>query len=184
MYNANWRQTMKTLVLGFVLGIGLVVAGAYLYFSLGYAPAAAAAPPMTFEKKLASMALQARIAKEAPSGVPLPLDEANLMSGAHLYREHCAVCHGLNAQPETAISKGMFPKPPQLVQGKGVTDDPPGETFWKLKNGIRLTGMPGFGQSLTEQQLWQVSLLVAHADKLPAPVQAELTSPPQGAAKH
>jgi thiosulfate dehydrogenase len=71
----------------------------------------------------------------------------------------------------------MFPKPPQLFEGHGVTDDPAGETYWKAKNGIRLTGMPGFGASLSEQQLWQVSLLLAHADKLPSSAQKVLNSP-------
>src|SRR5579864_6636392 len=169
---------MKTLLLGLVLGIALVLAGAYLFFSLGFAPVATAAPPMPFEEKMAKMALHARIAKEAPTGVPVPADEPNLISGAQLYRENCAVCHGLNGQPETAAAKGMFPKPPQFFQGHGVTDDPAGETYWKAKNGIRLTGMPAYGPSMSEQQLWQVSLLLAHADKLPPSVQKVLNSSP------
>src|SRR6266849_5322469 len=105
---------MKTLLLGLVLGVVLVVAGVYLYFSLGYAPVATSAPAMPFEEKLASMALRARIAKEAPSGIPIPADEANLTAGAMLYHENCAVCHGMNGGSESAIAKGMFPKPPQL----------------------------------------------------------------------
>jgi len=70
----------------------------------------------------------------------------------------------------------MFPKPPQLFRGKGVTDDEPGETYWKVANGIRLTGMPGFGATLKDDQLWQVSLVLAHADKLPESVRNRLTS--------
>jgi len=169
---------MKTLFLGLVLGIGLLIAGAYLYFSLGYAPVATSAPPLPFEKKMASMALHARLAKEAPSGVPVSADETNLIAGAQLYREYCAVCHGLTGLPETAITRGMFPKPPQFFQGHGVTDDPVGETYWVVKNGIRLTGMPAFGPSLSEQQLWQVSLLLAHADKLPPGAQKVLVGAP------
>ena len=57
----------------------------------------------------------------------------------------------------------------------GVTDDPPAETFWKVANGIRLTGMPGFKQSLSETQMWQISLMLANADKLPRSVTALLT---------
>ena len=68
----------------------------------------------------------------------------------------------------------MFPKPPQLFNGKGVTDDPVGETFWKVENGIRLSGMPAFKASLMEDEMWQVSLLLAHADKLPDSVRDEL----------
>ena len=169
---------MKTLLLGLVLGVALVCVGAYLYFSLGFAPVATAAPPMPFEEKMANMALHARIAKEAPSGVPAPADETNLIAGAQIYREHCAVCHGVNGRPETAAAKGMFPKPPQFFQGHGVTDDPVGQTYWIAKNGIRLTGMPGFGPSLSEQQLWQVSLLLAHADKLTLGVQKVLGGAP------
>lgn len=169
---------MKTLLFGLVLGIAAMLCGAYLYFSLGYAPVATSAPPMPFEERMAKMALHARIAKEAPSGVPVPADEVNLLAGAQLYHEHCAVCHGLNGRSETATAKGMFPKPPQFFQGHGVTDDPVGETYWKAKNGIRLTGMPAYGPSVSDQQLWQVSLLLAHADKLPPSAQKVLSGAP------
>jgi mono/diheme cytochrome c family protein len=53
----------------------------------------------------------------------------------------------------------------------GVSDDPPGETYWKVDNGIRLTGMPAFKGVLTDAQIWQVSLLAASADK-PLPPEA------------
>jgi thiosulfate dehydrogenase len=75
----------------------------------------------------------------------------------------------------TAIAKGMFPKVPQLFHGTGVTDDPVGETFWKVQNGIRLTGMPAFKGSLSDEEMWQVSQLLAQADKLPDSAKAELS---------
>jgi mono/diheme cytochrome c family protein len=71
----------------------------------------------------------------------------------------------------------MFPKPPRLFKGHGVTDDPPGETYWKAANGIRLTGMPAYSGSLSDTQLWQVSLMLAKADKLPAAASASLQKP-------
>jgi mono/diheme cytochrome c family protein len=77
----------------------------------------------------------------------------------------------------TAIAKGMFPKPPELMEGKGVTDDTPGETYWKVVHGIRLTGMPGFKGNLSDTQAWQVSILLANADHLPASVKAALSNP-------
>jgi len=157
---------MRNLFLGFVIALMVVVIGVFLYFGLGAAPVATSAPAMPGESLLAGMALHARIAKDAPKQAPIPADEPNLLAGARVYREHCAVCHGLNGQPETAIAKGMFPHPPQLFTGHGVTDDPAGETYWKAANGIRLTGMPGFKASLSETQLWQVSLMLANAAKL------------------
>jgi hypothetical protein len=73
----------------------------------------------------------------------------------------------------------MYTPPPQLFQGQGVTDDPIEETYWKVANGIRLTGMPGYRGSLMDSQLWQVSMLLSSADKLPAPVAAFLANPPK-----
>jgi mono/diheme cytochrome c family protein len=162
---------------GLLTGILLVPLCAYVYLRLGYAPAATSAPPFPFEKTIASMALNAHIAKEAPAKTDIPLTEDALMEGAKVYREYCAVCHGIGSEPKSPTARGMYPPPPQLFQGKGVTDDPVGETYWKVANGIRLTGMPGYRGSLMDTQLWQVTLLVSSADKLPPPVSAFLTNP-------
>jgi len=75
----------------------------------------------------------------------------------------------------------MFPKPPHLFRGKGVTDDEPGETYWKIANGIRLSGMPGFKQTLTETEMWQTSVLLANADKISDAVKQQLAPPPMPA---
>jgi mono/diheme cytochrome c family protein len=169
------------LLAGFVLGVlaTLLLAGVtvYSYFARGMAPVATSAPPMPFEKRLARMALHARLEREMPGEAPIPADEANLQAGARVYVQHCAVCHGLPGGSQTAIAQGEFPKPPHLFRGKGVTDDPPGESYWKVAKGIRLTGMPGFEKSLPANEIWQVALLVANADKLPPSVGAVLASP-------
>jgi thiosulfate dehydrogenase len=168
---------MKRFLTGLVIGVLLVPSLAYVYLRLGYAPAAATAPPLPLEKLIASMALNAHIAKEAPAKADIPVTEDALMAGAKVYRDYCAVCHGVGAEPKGPIAAGMYPPPPQLFHGKGVSDDPVGETYWKVANGIRLTGMPGYRGSLMDTQLWQVTLLVSSADKLPPPVSAFLTNP-------
>lgn len=164
-------------LLGLVIGIIILPLIAFLVIWFGYAPVATAAPPLPLERTLASMALRARISREAPKSSPIEPTEANLVAGAKTYREHCAVCHGTAGEPETATAKGMFPKPPQLFHGKGVTDDPVGETFWKASNGIRLTGMPAYHGSLSDEQLWQVSELLANANHLPAAVNDLMAQP-------
>jgi hypothetical protein len=68
----------------------------------------------------------------------------------------------------------MYPRPPQLFKGHGVTDDPVGETYWKVANGIRLTGMSAYTNSLSQTEMWQVSLLLANADKLRQQVRSSL----------
>lgn len=168
---------MGRFLLGVIIGILLVAICGYMYFAFGYAPVATAASPIPFETRLAHMALNRVIAKDAPQKPAIQPSEDNYMAGAHIYREQCAVCHGLPGQPQPDIATGEFPRPPQLFKGKGVTDDPAGETYWKVANGIRLTGMPAYSKSLNQDQMWQVSLLLANADKLSETVRAELAAP-------
>ncbi len=166
---------------GLIVGMVLVPLAFYLYMRSGRAPVATYEAAMPMEEMLAKAALHARLRAAAPKAVPIPADEAALLAGAGVYRGNCAVCHGLPHRAATPIAKGMFPRPPQLFQSdEMVTDDPAGVTFWKAKYGIRLTGMPGFQASLSDQQLWQVSLLLAGADKLPASVGQALSAPPSG----
>jgi thiosulfate dehydrogenase len=172
---------IRAFVIGLILGIVGVMGGAWFYFSTGRAPVAVSDPTMPFEKKLANSALHARIAKDPHTDPPpVPASESTYLAAADVYKQNCAVCHGLPGQPQSAIAKGMFPKPPELFRGTGVTDDPAWETYWKAKNGIRLTGMPGFEKTLNDTQLWQVSVLLANADKVSPAVNAALASPPPG----
>ena len=166
----------RTLLTLLVLIVVVALAG-YFYLSLGYAPVSTASAPLPFEKTITSMALDARVKKEAPAQAALPVTDDNLIAGARSYSKYCAVCHGLEGQPESEIAKGMFPKPPQLFKGHGVTDDPVGETYWKIENGIRLTGMPAFRESLPENQIWQVALMLANAEKLPPAAKKIVSSP-------
>jgi thiosulfate dehydrogenase len=166
-------------LIGLILGILIVPAVLFLYIRSGSAPTAATDPPMPFEKFLARGGLRARINKEASQRDLATFTTGDLAAGAEVYQKNCAFCHGLPAQPPSAASKGMFPHAPQLFMADDtVTDDPVGETYWKVKNGIRLTGMPSFKEALTEQQMWQVSALMARADKVPPDVLALLKPAP------
>jgi mono/diheme cytochrome c family protein len=168
---------VRAFVIGVILGAALVPLCVYYYFGSGNAPAATSAPAMPFESMLAHKALNARIEREMPKNVPIQPTGENFAAGAQVYRDNCAVCHSLPGQKESAIALGMYPRPPKLLEGKGVTDDPAGESYWKVANGIRLTGMPGFRDALNDTQMWQVSLLVAQADKLPKSVSDTLRAP-------
>lgn len=167
---------LKAFAMGIAVGVLLVLGGIWFYFTSGRAPVAVTDSPLPFERRLAHGAMHAHVGRQPHATPAVPADEPNLLSGVEVYRQNCAVCHGLPGAAETAIAKGMYPEPPQLFQGEGVTDDPAWETHWKAANGIRMTGMPGFQGRLTEAQLWQVSQLLAIADKLPMPVNAALAS--------
>ena len=165
---------MGKFLVGLILGLIVIPVCVYMYFSSGSAPVATSSDPMPFEKMLAGMALHARMDKEMPKSVPIAADESAFVAGAQIYKDQCAVCHGLPDQPKSAVSQGMFPKPPELFHGTGVTDDEPWETYWKVENGIRMTGMPGFKGQLAEKEIWQVTMLVKNADKVTEPVKKEL----------
>src|SRR5580693_6201786 len=176
---------MRGFLIGLILGLLIVPIAIFFYVENGQAPAAAADAPMPFEKFIARGALHARIKKEAPERDLSTFTTADLIAGADAYQKNCAFCHGLPLQQPSAAAQGMFPHAPQLFTEKEtVTDDPVGVTYWKVKNGIRLTGMPSFQKSLNDQQMWDVSALMARADKLPPdvlrgllPLPAEMNSP-------
>jgi thiosulfate dehydrogenase len=165
---------VKGIVVGILLTLLGAFGGAYLYFAGGHAPVATKSPEIPFEHKFAHMALDAYLNKLPHPNPPVPENELSFLEGARVYKEHCAVCHGLPGEPKNAIASGMFPPPPQLFKGTGVTDDEAWETYWKVYGGIRMTGMPGFSERLSETKMWQVSVLLKNADKISPAVKAEL----------
>jgi mono/diheme cytochrome c family protein len=161
-------------MLRFLLGIlvGLVLAPVLVlgWLRYGHPPVAVADGQLPFERQIVKVPMHVRIEREMPTSAAIEPTEENLFAGAQVYRDQCASCHGYRDKPSD-FADHMFPQAPQLWQlhndGKtvGVSDDPPGETYWKVANGLRLTGMPAYGKILTEKQIWQVSLLLANADK-------------------
>jgi mono/diheme cytochrome c family protein len=190
-------------VLGMIAGLILIPVLVAAYLLSGFAPVAATDKPMPFETWIAATALRKRIQKEAPTRDLSTMTTADLLAGADTYKKDCAVCHGLPDQPAAVIGNGMFPPAPQemkvppprpgqaprrvgpppgpdspqmgTVQGRGASGD-----FWRVKNGIRLTGMPSFEKTLTEDQMWQVVALIAKRRNLPPELKAALQ--PEGTA--
>lgn len=171
---------MGKFIFGVIIGIIIIPVVFYLYCISGYAPVATSSSPMPFERFFARTALHATINREAPKTHSTNATQAELLAGVDVYRHNCAGCHGLPGEPPSNVAKGEFPPPPQLFEpGHMVTDDPVGVTYWKAKHGIRLSGMPGFAGLLTDDRLWNVSLLLANADRLPPDVKQALEAPPQ-----
>jgi mono/diheme cytochrome c family protein len=169
-------------LLGFVLALAMMVGGVAVYLRWGSPPVATADQPFPFEKTIVSIPLNARIASQMQTA-PFGTDEDVFEGGAHVYHAQCASCHGTPGR-DVDYAKSMYPSPPQLwkkhTKGSvvGVSDDQPGKTYWKVANGIRLTGMPAFDHVLSDTQMWQVTLLLKNADEtLPDPVMKILTAP-------
>jgi mono/diheme cytochrome c family protein len=94
--------------------------------------------------------------------VPKDLTEANRISrGAGQYAEMCSACHLEPGMERTEISRGLYPRAPDL---RRKTDLTPAEEFWIVKHGVKMTGMPAWGVTHDDELLWDV---VAFLRKLP-----------------
>ena len=163
---------------GVIVGLIAVPVLGAIYLLGGFAPAAVTDHPFPFERIIAGVALGSRIHRQAPKRELSTFSAADIMAGAQTYRRGCGGCHGLPQQTDSFPEPKMFPPPPQLFTPDGyVTDDPVGVTYWKIKNGIRMTGMPSFDGILKDDQMWQVAALLANADKLPPDVVDILKQP-------
>ncbi|MEO6830162.1 MAG: cytochrome c [Acidobacteriaceae bacterium] len=86
-------------------------------------------------------------------------DASSVSAGEGLYGMACASCHGQDGRKPTPIGKSMYPRVPNLSSA-AVQRMSDRELFWVVKNGIRLSGMPGFGNLDSDQELWQVTYYV------------------------
>jgi thiosulfate dehydrogenase len=172
---------MKRFVIGLILGLLILPVAVLCYLRFGHPPVAVGDKPFPFEAQIVQVPLQNRMVRDMPKSVPIQPTQDNLLAGAKLYFMNCSTCHGMYTQT-SVFSQHMYPWAPELWQAHGanrvigVSDDPPGQTYWTISNGIRLTGMPAFKQVLTPTQIWQVSVLLANANKpLPQPVKDVLS---------
>ena len=166
---------------GFIAGVGAAIlvalVGIYALLQSGFIPANADAQPGGLELWAANTSLSATLRRDAPTeSNPVPLTDDNLILGVKLYAQHCTTCHGTAAGDSSAtpIAKGMYPRPPQFATD-GVEDDTEGTSYWKIKHGIRLTGMPSWAASLNDRQIWTLALFLKHMDKLPPRAQLAWT---------
>ncbi len=179
---------MGRILLGFVLGIILLPLCVMAWLRYGHPPVAVSDPPLPMERYITHIPLHVRIDREMVETPPIQANEEAFTAGAQIYSQDCAACHGFHGKPST-FGGHMFPRAPQLWEKHprgnvvGVSDDPPGETAWKVDNGIRLSGMPSFKNVLNNTQIWQVSLLLANANKpLPPDVLAIVSGEPPASA--
>jgi mono/diheme cytochrome c family protein len=81
------------------------------------------------------------------------------------FADHCAICHGDDGSGNTEIGKGLYPPPPDL-RDPYTQELLDGELFAIIRNGIRFTGMPGWGGEDTDDEIWHLVLFVRHLPDL------------------
>jgi thiosulfate dehydrogenase len=141
----------------------------------GGVPIATTSHPLPLEERVARTAILASTGNAAEQKNPLAPDDTSMLGGLSVFKQNCAICHSIPGKPRSAISQGMFPSPPQFFEKKDmVVNVPEGVTYWEVTHGIRLSGMPGFGKTLSDIERWQVTTLLTRVDKLSPEIQAAL----------
>ncbi len=94
---------------------------------------------------------------QVPPGYKLD-DPKLIQAGFDHYNDMCVVCHGAPGEEPGEARKGLNPEPPLLAESK--EDIPPGELFWVIKHGIKMTGMPAWGPTHTDDKIWAMVAFV------------------------
>jgi mono/diheme cytochrome c family protein len=129
-----------------LIGIGL------MHFSL-----TALQQPGPLETRTANLAKHSVIRSASRHGIPpRPLDtKASIEAGGSHYGLDCSICHGVDGRSQTPSGQWMYPRAPDLTS-KQVQSYSDQELFWIINNGIKFTGMPGFGKLEAPDHIWDL----------------------------
>ena len=101
---------------------------------------------------------------------PIAASRENIQAGMEHFSDHCAACHANDGSGETLFGKGLYPRPPDMrtVETQNKSD---GDLYYTIENGIRLSGMPAFGEEHTagsDSDTWKLVLFIRHLPNLTA----------------
>jgi len=135
-----------------VVLVVLLIVIAAMRFNLSALP-----EPGHFETRLADLSKNFLIRRASDHGIPpRPLDvKASVANGGSHYGLDCSVCHSDDGRGQTPLGQGLYPRAADLTS-KRVQNHSDQELFWIIKNGIRLTGMPAFGQVESPNHIWDL----------------------------
>jgi mono/diheme cytochrome c family protein len=161
---------MGKFILGVIITLAVLILGGLGYAMLGFCPTQANVTPPHWEHHLAMGAVDASMERHAPRVTnPLPLTDQNLEDGMKLYTMTCAGCHGGLDRKPSSFGSSFYPPAPNLISDP--PDDPEWHIFYTIRTGVRYTGMPAWDKTLSEQDMWKITSLLSHMDKLPPGVQ-------------
>ncbi|MEP7241411.1 MAG: cytochrome c [Devosia sp.] len=134
------------------------------YYGLFDVAAIVPDPPL-FAKAMHYVSDRAVAVRLGEIKVPDRLDKPPLIqAGAVLFAQNCVTCHGGPGLASTKVAQGLNPAPPDLF--RSGRDAEPDETFWFVKNGVKMTGMPGFGPTMTDAEIWSLTAFLHQAPGL------------------
>jgi mono/diheme cytochrome c family protein len=159
---------------GMLFGFVVLLAGAAAAVSAGLFNTAATVPPGKLERRIAQFALDRSVLRRAPKTAnPLKPDLEVLRGGMEHYKAMCVSCHGGPGVEASETGDGLNPPAPDLTLGR-VQKRTDGELFWLVQGGIRMTGMPAFGLTHKDEEIWKIVAFVRHLPALSSEEQREL----------
>ena len=165
----------RTRVVGLVLLLGGGTAAILLARTLRYGFSAKDEPPGLETAIARAMRRYAAPADLQGRKNPLRLTPAVLEEGKAHFADHCAICHANDGSGDTPIGQALYPKAPDMRERatQALTD---GELFYIIRNGVRFTGMPGWGTGPEQEdhQSWGLVHLVRHLPRLTPEELAEM----------
>jgi thiosulfate dehydrogenase len=161
---------MGKFLLGVIITVVIVMLAVLGFIALGFYPTPANLAPPQWERHFAMGAVDASMERHAPRVTnPLTPTDGNLEDGMKIYTMNCAACHGTLDRKYSAFGNSFYPPAPNFISDP--PDDPEWHTFYTIRTGIRYTGMPAWDKTLSETDMWKVTLFLSHMDKLPPAVQ-------------
>jgi thiosulfate dehydrogenase len=168
----KWRIIMLKFLLGFAVAVVVVVTAGFCYVRFGFVDPRADLPVDWLESRIAMPALDSAVDRRAPeTHNPIQPTDANLVAGMKIYQSNCAGCHGDIQHSHAEFGDAFYPRAPQFVED--APDMPENQNLYIIQHGIRLSGMPAWKRTLSEQETWQVTTFLSHMDKLSPQVSAE-----------
>ena len=101
---------------------------------------------------------------------PLAATPENIRAGMEHFANHCATCHANDGSGDTMFGKGLYPKPPDMRRGE-TQNKSDGALYYTIENGVRLSGMPAFGEehaAAEDAETWNLVLFMRHLPNLTA----------------
>ncbi|MDB6018467.1 MAG: cytochrome class protein [Pedosphaera sp.] len=159
-------HTRRKFWIGFVCGIIMVLLIAFLILVSGALDLSASGKPGAIEKTLAPWAFERSMAGRFPKkNNPFANDASAWAAGMAHYRENCLICHGAPGIEGNELSMGLNPPAPAL-DAPEVQELSDGQLFWIVKNGVRWSGMPAFGPTHNNAEIWKIASFLRHLPHL------------------
>ena len=156
-------RTLMRFIAGFLIALVLVVLAQLVIISSGAYDIAATRDDSHIEQWLLSTTMKRSVARRADEvTVPQAFTEEQVQHGFRGFKEMCEPCHGAPGKKDSEVRTGMNPRPPDLAESARHWNR--AQLFWIIKYGVRMTGMPAFGLTHEEPELWN---LVAFVEQLP-----------------